>query len=116
VQQSAQALGTGRIKGTLNMMGDERAGLQTGQPLFVEGVDGVAYRLVVATQVLGDLDSRLAARIGQEHLAAAHHKRLGRAHTGFQGAALVRRHRSYKYSFWHGVDYATFRAPYLRLH
>jgi hypothetical protein len=52
-------------------------------------VDGIAHRLVIAAQVLGDLDRGLAARVGQEHLAAAHHKGIGRAHTCFQRRALV---------------------------
>lgn len=79
MEQRAQALGLLAVKAPVDMVWDGRAGLQARQALAIEGVDGVAHGLVIATQLRGNLDGRLAAGIGQQDLAAAQRERLGGA-------------------------------------
>ena len=64
MQQGAQALRALPVKGPLNVVGDERARLQAGQTLLIKGVDGIAHRLVITTQMLGNPDGALATLIG----------------------------------------------------
>ena len=91
MQQGAQALSTLPIQGALNVVRNGRARLQALQTLLLNGVDGVAHRLLMATQMLANLDGGLATRIGQENLSPADHKGIGRACIGFQRCALTRR-------------------------
>ena len=55
------------------------------EPSGMERLDGVAHGLIVAAQGLGDDAGVLAMRAGQQHLAAAHHKRIGRPSTLLKG-------------------------------
>jgi hypothetical protein len=48
------------------------------QPSGMERLDGVAHGLIVAAYGLGDDTGVLATGAGSQHLAAAHHKRIGR--------------------------------------
>ena len=70
------------------MRGRVEPGRQRGRPVGVEGVDGVADRLVGAAERPGDRRDGLAAGAGEHDLAAAQGEGLGRAQAGLQGLAL----------------------------
>ena len=116
MQQAAQALGLFLFKGPFDVVRNGRASLETGQPGLIEAPDGIAHRLVTATQLLANPASRRAPRIRQQHLAAAHHKGIRRTHTRFQRSAFALGKLAYKYGFWHAAHYAIFKVPCLRLH
>src|SRR5438309_4397799 len=62
--------------------------LQGVQAALVEGPDGVAHRLGGASQLPTDRRWGLAARTGQEDLAATQGEGIGRAQARLQGVAL----------------------------
>jgi hypothetical protein len=55
------------------------AGVQGCQTLLVEGLDRIAHRPIIAADTVGKRRSALAAPVGEQHLTAAHYRRLARA-------------------------------------
>jgi hypothetical protein len=61
-----------------------------------ERMDGVAHRLVVASQRTGDGSGVLSLGTGEQNLRPADREGLGGPKAGFQRHPLVRRQWSYK--------------------
>jgi hypothetical protein len=79
MQQRAQLLASdGREDRVRSLMRRGRAALYRGDPPGIERLEGIADGLIVAAQGLGDDTGVLATRAGQENLAAAQDKGIGR--------------------------------------
>jgi hypothetical protein len=96
VQQGTQTLPPLRVEDGLGPVGPGGCRLEGSHPPLVEGVNGVADRLIVAPQVARNGGAVLALGTGQQHLTAADRIGLGRAEAGFERSPLVRRERSDK--------------------
>ena len=101
MQEGAQALGGLGGEGRVRLVGQRGAVLQGAQSPFVEGMQGIEHRLVVAAQFVGDVGRAFAAGAGQEHLAAAHDKGIGGAQAALQRLPLVVRQRTDKNGSFH---------------
>ena len=88
VQQVAQRLGGGTGEGGMNAMRAGGAGAQAGAPLHVEGVNGVAHGLLAAVQHTGNLRHLAVVGGGEQDLAAAHDKGIGRPQACFHVLTL----------------------------
>jgi hypothetical protein len=71
VEQGPQLLAPNRVEdGMWGAMGRRRPTLQGRQPTRIEGMDNIADRLIVATELLGDAPGLLTTGTGQQDLAA----------------------------------------------
>src|SRR5918999_2390389 len=68
VEHLPQCLGAPLVEGVAGALRARRLRDESIQTLLVEVVDGVAYRLLAASEVLGDLRNLLAPRTRHKHL------------------------------------------------
>jgi hypothetical protein len=83
VQQAAEALPPPLVQDGLGWVRTRRLGLESRCTPVVEGVESMADGLIVATQSVSDDGGVRALGTGQQDLAAADGKGLGRVEAGF---------------------------------
>ena len=96
VSQRPQGLAAPSVEDGSRGVGPRRWRLERGKAALVEGMNGVAHRLIGAAQVAGNHGRRLPLGTGQEHLAAAYREGGRGPETGLSCGLLVRRKRAYK--------------------
>jgi hypothetical protein len=89
VEQLSQQLGAVLIEDGASSFGTRRAGSESLQTSLVEVVDGVAHRLLAASEVLGYWRGLISPGGGQKHLRRAQGESVFRAQPGFEPFALV---------------------------
>ena len=94
VQQGASLRALGSIEHQPGALGAAGLGLETGQPLGVEGPNGMAYALCGTAELLGDLGRALPAPTGQQDVAASQGKGVRGTEPGCQLLALLGRSRA----------------------
>src|ERR671914_372870 len=104
VRQGPQLFGFLARKSSVAGVGTRRTLAQAGQASAVERFDGVADRLVVAAQVVGNLWGVPSSGAGQENPAAAQDQGLGRAPACLQVLALGVGYGTHK-DWWHHARY-----------
>jgi hypothetical protein len=109
VQEIAQPFAAVSIEdGVRAVMGNTRAGLEGSQAVGIEIVDSIADGLTVATEIVGNKSSMQSAVAGEQNLAAAEGKGIGRTQAGFDSLLLVGSKFSYINRFSHVIYYSTF--------
>jgi len=95
VQPGAQACPPPRVDDGLRPVGPGGLGLEGTHPPWLEGVHGMADRLVVTAPDARDRGRGLTLGTGQHHLTATDGQGLGRSHACCEGKPLVRREQSH---------------------
>ena len=108
MEQGPQALGGLGREGGVRRVRQRGTVLQGVEPAFVESMQGIEYRLVVAAELLGDARSAFAASTGEQDLAAAQHEGIAGAQAALEGLPLRVRQRTDKNGVSHRVQDTTF--------
>jgi hypothetical protein len=96
VQQRPQGLAGASVDDGGRGVGSGRLWLQRRKTARVEGMNGIAHRLVGAVQMACNRGRRRPLGTGAEDLAAAYGQGGRGPESGLQGGPLVRRERAYK--------------------
>jgi hypothetical protein len=94
VQERPQPFGGGGVEGDGDPMGTRGAFGQRVQSALVEGMDGIAHRLVVAAEGVGNPPGALVPGGSKEDLAATQGKGIGGAQPRRQCVAFAVRQRA----------------------
>ena len=95
VQEGPQGFAASGVEDCGGGVWPGRLRLQRRKTALVERMNGIAYRLVGAAQVVRNRSGRLALGTGEQALAAAHGKGRRRPETGLERCPLVCRERAY---------------------
>jgi len=117
VQQRALLVAPGGVKdGVGSALGRRRAGSEDSKAIGVEAMNDIADGLVVTAKALSNQAGMVAACAGEQDLAAAEHKGVGRAEAGVDHLLFGRGEGS-DIDWWsHGGRVPHFLPPCLRLH
>jgi hypothetical protein len=101
VQQGPQLFGLLARKSGVDSVGARGTLAQSSQAGLVEGLDSIADRFPIATQVVGSLGGQFPSGAGQQNLAAAQDEGMGRAQACLQVLALGVGQGRHKYRSFH---------------